>query len=133
MEAIAKHKKLRMSPRKARLVVDAVRRMDAARALGVLKYIPNKAAYYVHKLILSAMANLEQQQPKGKRIKPDEVLIKEIYVGQGSVLKRIRPAPRGRAHPIRKPSCHISIKIAWQQRQTEKTKPRKKIKEEKAS
>ena len=110
MEAIAKHRKIAMSPRKARLVVDAVRNMSVQQALGVLTQLPNKAAPYVSKLVRSAMANLTYKNKDQKFLK-EYVYIAEIFVDGGKVLKRIQPASRGRAHPIRKPSCHITVKV----------------------
>jgi large subunit ribosomal protein L22 len=110
MEAIAKHRKIAMSPRKARLVVDVVRNMSVQQALGVLTQLPNKAAPYVSKLIRSAMANLTYHNKDQKFLK-EYVYIAEIFVDGGKVLKRIQPASRGRAHPIRKPSCHVTVKV----------------------
>ena len=85
------------SPQKMRLVADLVRGMDVQRALDTLKFCPKEAARKVEKLLLSAIAN-------------DAALyIKEIFVDGAGILKRLRPAPQGRAHRIRKRSNHVTI------------------------
>ena len=110
MEAIAKYNKINLSARKARKVVDLIRSMNVPQAVKVLQHLPQKAAPYVKNVLLSAVANLNQKQ-QGKVLLSSAIKIKEIYVNMGPVLKRIKPAPQGRAHPIRKPSAHIFVKV----------------------
>lgn len=110
MEAIARYNNIRISPRKTRKVVDLIRAMSVAQAIKVLRHMPQKAAPYVIDVLKSAVANLNHRH-QGKPLLSSAIVIKEIYVNMGSVLKRIQPAPQGRAHPIRKPSAHIFVKV----------------------
>ncbi len=96
------------TPRKMRLVADLVRNMDIAHALHVLKTNPKAPAMRLHKLLLSAMANW-QVKNEGKRIEDSQLYVKTIQVDGGTVLKRISPAPQGRAYRIRKRSNHVTI------------------------
>lgn len=96
------------SPRKMRLVADLVRGMEVNRALDVLKYNEKEASKRVEKLLLSAISNW-QNKNEGVRIEESNLYVKEIYVDQARMLKRLRPAPQGRAHRIRKRSNHVTI------------------------
>jgi len=96
------------SPRKMRLVADQVRGEDVNRALDILKFSPKEASNRLEKLILSAISNW-QTKNEGVRIEDSSLFVKEIYVDSGRVLKRLRPAPQGRAHRIRKRSNHITV------------------------
>lgn len=96
------------SPRKMRLVVDLVRGMNVLKALSVLKFTNKAAAKPVYKLVLSAIANWNVKFPD-LDVEESEVFIQTIMVGPGSSLKRIRPAPQGRAHRIRKRSNHVTL------------------------
>ncbi len=97
-----------VSAKKTKLVVDLVRGMDITRALGVLKFTPNKSASVIEKLLLSAIANWENKNPD-RDIEEAGLYIKEIFVNQKGMLKRIQPAPQGRAHRIRKRFSEIKI------------------------
>jgi len=97
-----------VSAKKTKLVVDLVRGMDVPRALGVLKFTPNKSAAVIEKLLLSAIANWENKNPD-RDIEDAGLYIKSITVDQKGMLKRIQPAPQGRAHRIRKRFSKISI------------------------
>ncbi len=97
-----------VSAKKTKLVVDLVRGMDITRALGVLRFTPNKSAAVIEKLLLSAIANWENKNPD-RDIEDAGLYIKEIFVNQKGMLKRIQPAPQGRAHRIRKRSSEIKI------------------------
>jgi large subunit ribosomal protein L22 len=108
MEAIAKLKNVPTSPRKMRLVADLVRGMRVSQALGVLKFEPNHGAAKVEKLLLSAIANWQAKNPDVK-IEEADLFIKTIFVDGGRMLKRLRPAPQGRAHRIRKRSNHVTL------------------------
>jgi large subunit ribosomal protein L22 len=96
------------SPRKMRLVADMVRGTEVKRALDLLKFSSKEASRKVEKLVLSAIANW-QNKNEGKRLEDANLVIKEIFVDQGKTLKRIQPAPQGRAHRIRKRSNHVTV------------------------
>lgn len=98
------------SPRKMRLVVDLVRGKDVNSALNILRYTPKHVAEDVRKLILSAIANWKAKNEQ-IRIEEANLFVKEIYVCQGKTLKRIQPAPQGRAHRIRKRSNHVTVVV----------------------
>ncbi len=97
-----------VSAKKTKLVVDLVRGMDVPRALGVLKFTPNKSASIIEKVLLSAIANWENKNPD-RDIEDAGLYIKNISVDQKGMLKRIQPAPQGRAHRIRKRFSKINI------------------------
>jgi len=96
------------SPRKMRLVADVIRGKDVEAALGILRHKTNYAAGKLYKLILSAIANW-QGKNEGVRIEDKNLYIKSVMVDSARVLKRIRPAPQGRAHRIRKRSNHVTV------------------------
>lgn len=98
------------SPRKMRLVIDLIRGQKVEHALYQLKYNPKEAARRVEKLLLSAVANW-QAQHEGADIEKNELYIKEAFVDSGRQLKRLRPAPQGRGHRIRKRSNHVTLVI----------------------
>ncbi len=98
------------SPRKMRLVADIIRGKEVDKALGILKYTKKEAAGRLEKLLLSAIANW-QAKNEGVRIEDSNLYVKEIFVDSGRVLKRLRPAPQGRAHRIRKRSNHVTIVV----------------------
>lgn len=99
------------SPRKMRLVVDMVRGEEVNKALDLLKYSPKEASRKVEKLLLSAIANW-QNKNEGVRVEDSNLFIKELFVDSGRVLKRIRPAPQGRAHRIKKRSNHVTLVLS---------------------
>ena len=96
------------SPRKMRLVADMVRGMDVMSALSVLEHSPKEASARVSKLLRSAIANW-QTKNEGVRIEESNLYIKDIHVDSARMLKRIRTAPQGRAHRIRKRSNHVTL------------------------
>jgi len=96
------------SPRKMRLVADLVRGMEVNRALDMLKYNSKEASNRLEKLLLSAIANW-QGKNEGVRIEDSKLIVKEVFVDGGRMLKRIQPAPQGRAHRIRKRSNHVTV------------------------
>ncbi len=98
------------SPRKMRLVADMVRGMDVDKALFLLKNSPKHASIPMEKLILSAINNWEQKN-EGARIEDAALYISEIKVDSARMLKRIQPAPQGRAHRIRKRSNHVTVVV----------------------
>jgi large subunit ribosomal protein L22 len=103
--AIAKH--VRISPNKARRVVNLVRGLPAKEALTVLQFAPQAASEQVYKVLASAIANAENNE----RLDPDALLVSEAFVDEGPTLKRFRPRAQGRAYRIRKRTCHITIAV----------------------
>ena len=95
------------SPRKMRLVADMVRGMEAFKALGVLKYSNKEASVRVGKLLRSAIANWEEKNER--KAENGELYITLINVDSAGMLKRMRPAPQGRGHRIRKRSNHVTL------------------------
>jgi large subunit ribosomal protein L22 len=98
------------SPRKMRLVADMIRGMEVKRALDVLKFSNKEASGRVEKLLLSAIANW-QAKNEGVRLEESKLYVKTIMVDSGRILKRLRPAPQGRAHRIKKRSNHVTLYI----------------------
>jgi large subunit ribosomal protein L22 len=96
------------SPRKMRLVTDSIRGMEVKKALDVLKFSPKEASRGVEKLLLSAIANW-QAKNEGVRLEESDLFVKTVMVDSGRILKRLRPAPQGRAHRIRKRSNHVTL------------------------
>lgn len=111
MEAVAKLKNVPTSPRKMRLVADLVRGQQVTHALNILKYQPNHSAARLEKLLLSAISNW-QNKFEDQKIEDADLFIKEIYVDSGRMLKRVRPAPQGRAYRVRKRSNHVTLIVA---------------------
>ena len=109
--AYAKLNNCPTSPRKMRLVADIIRGEDVEKALNILKFNAKEASSRLEKLLLSAIANWESKN-EGSNIENSELYVKEITVDSGRMLKRIQPAPQGRAHRIRKRSNHVTIVLA---------------------
>ena len=103
----AKLRNVPTSPRKMRLVADMIRGMEVSRALGVLKFSSKEAAGRVEKLLRSAIANWEQKNER--KAENGELYISQISVDSATMLKRLRPAPQGRGHRIRKRSNHVTL------------------------
>src|SRR5690606_29060855 len=110
MEAVAKLNNCPTSPRKMRLVVDLIRGERVEKALYILKYTNKEAAIRVEKLLLSAIKNWEAKN-EGQRPEDSELFVKTIMVDGGRQLKRLRPAPQGRGHRIRKRSNHVTLMV----------------------
>ena len=108
--AFAKLNNCPTSPRKMRLVADIIRGEDIDKALNVLKFNPKEASGRLEKLLLSAIANWESKN-EGLKIEDSRLFVKEITVDGGRMLKRIQPAPQGRAHRIRKRSNHVTLTL----------------------
>ena len=96
---------IRVSPRKARLVVDLIRGKDLAKAQQILEYTPRAAARVVAKVLDSAAANAENNA----KMNPDDLFVATVYVDEGPTLKRFRPRAMGRATRINKRTSHITI------------------------
>ena len=108
--AIAKLNDVPTSPRKMRLVVDTIRGAEVNHALDLLKFSKKAPSIRLEKLLKSAIANWEaKNQDRSKELDNGNVIVKTIMVGQGRTLKRVRPAPQGRAGRIRKRSNHVTI------------------------
>jgi large subunit ribosomal protein L22 len=103
--AIARH--VRVSPMKARRVINLVRGLPAKEALTVLQFAPQAASVPVYKVLASAIANAENNE----RLDSDSLLVAEAYVDEGPTLKRFRPRAQGRAYRIRKRTCHITVRL----------------------
>jgi large subunit ribosomal protein L22 len=98
------------SPRKMRLVADLIRGVDAFKALSILKFESKHSASKLEKLLASAMANWKAKNPDVDLDKAN-LFVKEIFVDGGKILKRLRPAPQGRAHRVRKRSNHVTLVV----------------------
>ena len=98
------------SPRKMRLIADLIRGMDVDIALTELKLNPKEASVRMEKLLLSALANWEAKN-EGKRMDDHNLFVSEVKVDSGRMLKRVQPAPQGRAHRIRKRSNHVTLVV----------------------
>jgi large subunit ribosomal protein L22 len=109
------------SPRKMRLVTDMVRGMAVNRALDILKFSSKEASRRVEKLLLSAIANW-QAKNEGVRLEESNLYVQEVFVDSARMLKRLRPAPQGRGHRIRKRSNHVTIRLASKNVVEENTK-----------
>ncbi|MEM6515321.1 MAG: 50S ribosomal protein L22 [Bacteroidota bacterium] len=108
--AFAKLNNCPTSPRKMRLVADLVRGKEAEKALQILRFSQKEASRRLEKLLLSAISNW-QAKNEDADIEEADLFVQEIKVDGGSMLKRLRPAPQGRAHRIRKRSNHVTVVI----------------------
>ena len=106
--AVASLRECPTSPRKMRIVADTVRGVEVNKALALLRYSKKEASVRLEKLLRSAIANWEAKNPS-ERLEDTKLCVKEIKVDGGRMLKRIQPAPQGRAHRIRKRSNHVTI------------------------
>ena len=119
MEAIAKLNNVPTSPRKMRLIADLIRGMDVDLALNTLKFDAKIGSKRMEKLVLSAISNW-QEKNKDQKIEDADLFIKEIFVNGGKMIKRLRPAPQGRAHRIRKRSNHVTVVLDSLNKQNKK-------------
>jgi large subunit ribosomal protein L22 len=131
MEAIAKTKYLKGSPRKTRLVIDLIRGVDVSRALAILKFTDKRAADPIEKTLRSAIANATYQaEQQNIAVDPDDLWVKKCFVDMGPTKhrRRMRPAPQGRAYREQRHYCHITIEVT----SDEKPKTEKELKAEAA-
>ena len=105
----AKYNNIPTSPRKMRLVADMVRGMEVTKALGVLHFSNKEAAARVELLLKSAIANYEQKT--GEKVEANVLKVASIVVDEGATIKRLRPAPQGRAYRVRKRSNHVTLTV----------------------
>ncbi|MBK6538193.1 MAG: 50S ribosomal protein L22 [Ignavibacteria bacterium] len=110
MEARALKRHVGSSPRKMRLVVDLIRNKRVDEAISILRFTNKNAAKVVEQTLASAYSNLVNKLDSG-RITQNEVIIKEAYVNEGPSMKRVLPAPQGRAFRIRKRSSHLTLVV----------------------
>jgi len=110
MEAQAINRYIGTSPRKMRLVIDLIRGKSVDEALHVLHFSPKHASKVAEKILRSAVANL-QNKDQGGRLEPEDIVVKRAFVDGGMTMKRISPAPMGRAFRIRKRSNHVTIVV----------------------
>jgi large subunit ribosomal protein L22 len=111
MEARAINRFIGSSPRKMRLVVDLIRGVSVDKAIEILHFSPKHSSKDAEKTLRSAVSNLMNQDDTA-RVEPSDLFVKEAFVNAGPTLKRISPAPMGRAYRIRKRSCHLTIIVA---------------------
>jgi large subunit ribosomal protein L22 len=109
MDAQATAKYIRVSPQKARLVVDLIRGKNAGEAMNVLRFTKKRVTREVEKVLLSAIANAEQ---KSENVDVDRLFIKKAYVNEAPRMKRMRPAPFGRAYRYQRRMSHITLVVA---------------------
>ena len=102
----ATHRYARISERKARLAADMIRGRACDEALAMLQFTHKRAKVFVDRVLRSAMANGDEQKADVKRL-----FVREVRVDQGPIIKRFQPKDRGRAHPIQKRTCHITIGV----------------------
>jgi large subunit ribosomal protein L22 len=115
MEAIAKTKYLKGSPRKTRLVIDMIRGRNVAQAKAILKFTDKRAAHPIAKCLDSAIANaVHLAEQKNIAVDPDEFWVKSCFVDMGPTKgrKRLRPAPQGRAYREHRHYCHITVEVS---------------------
>lgn len=106
MKWSATHKYARISERKARLVVNMIRGKSCDEAAALLRFTHKRASHMVDRVLKSAMANANEQEANMSRL-----VVGGGYVDEGPIIKRFRPKDRGRAHPIQKRTCHITIAV----------------------
>jgi large subunit ribosomal protein L22 len=109
MEARAEARYIRISPQKARLVVDLIRGQQVGKAITILRSTNKKIAPTVEKVLRSAIANAEN---KSTDVDVDQLYVSEAYVNEGPRMKRIRPAPMGRAYRYQRRIAHIAVKVS---------------------
>ena len=109
------------SPRKMRLVADLIRGERVSKALSLLKYETKHPAEKMEKLLMSAISNWETKN-KDVKLEEADLFVKEVHVGGGRMLKRLRPAPQGRAHRVRKRSNHVTLVVDRMPVQLKETK-----------
>jgi large subunit ribosomal protein L22 len=113
MEATAKVRNIRVTPMKARRVVNLIRGKQATEALGILKFAPQAASEPIYKLVAAAVANAKVKGEKvGAIVDQDDLIISQAFVDDGVTLKRFRPRAQGRAFRINKRTSHITVIVA---------------------
>ncbi|HLY62494.1 MAG TPA: 50S ribosomal protein L22 [Terriglobia bacterium] len=108
MDATATVKFVRVSPQKARLVIDLIRGKNVGDAIGILSVTKKGITHEVEKVLRSAIANAEQ---KSDRVDVEQLVVSKVYVNEGPRQKRIRPAPMGRAYRYQRRTSHITVVV----------------------
>jgi large subunit ribosomal protein L22 len=108
MEARAVSKFIRVSPQKARLVVDLIRGKNAGEALNILRFTKKRASHEIEKVLRSAISNAEQ---RSEHLDVDRLVVSRAYVNEGPRAKRVRPAPMGRAYRYQRRMSHITVVV----------------------
>ena len=111
MEAVAKLRDCPLSARKMRIVIDQIRGKKVDDALNILRFTNREAAKWAEKTLLSAIANWEAKIDNTGNADDYDLVVKEVFSGDGPMLKRFRPAPHGRAHRIRKRTNHLTVVV----------------------
>jgi len=109
MEARATAKYIRVSPQKARLVVDLIRGKNAGEAISILRFTKKRVCGHIEKVLRSAIANAEQ---KSDNVDVDRLVVSQAYVNEASRMKRTRPAPMGRAYRYQRRLSHITVAVS---------------------
>ena len=113
MEAVAKLKHIRITPMKARRVVNTIRGKQATEALAILKFAPQAASTPIYKLVASAVANAKVKADAANILfDEDDLIISQAFVDEGTTLKRFMPRAQGRAFQILKRTSHITVVVA---------------------
>ncbi|MFM8927536.1 MAG: 50S ribosomal protein L22 [Rhodoluna sp.] len=113
MEATAKLKSVRVTPQKARRVVNLIRGKSAAEALAILKFAPQGVSEPVYKLVASAVANAKVKADAANvRFDEEDLIISAAFVDEGATMKRFMPRAQGRATPIMKRTSHITVVVS---------------------
>ena len=108
MEARATAKFIRMSAQKARLVADVIRGKNAGEAINILRFTKKRASRAIEKVLKSAISNAEQ---KSEHLDVDQLVVAQTYVNEGPRMKRVRPAPMGRAFRYQRRMSHITVVV----------------------
>jgi large subunit ribosomal protein L22 len=124
MEARAINRWIGSSPRKMRLVVDLIRGKSAEEALTILHFSPKHASKVAEKVLRSAISNLQNKEESG-RVEAGNIVVKEVRVDEGPSLKRVMPAPMGRAYRVLKRSNHLTIVVATREEKKSQPEPAK--------
>ena len=114
LEARARSRFLRTSPQKAKLVLDLIRGKQASEALSILRFTKKSVAREIEKALRSAIANAVHVADKNqkRRLDEDDLYVEACYADRGPMLKRVRPAPMGRAYQVLKRTAHITVRLA---------------------
>ncbi|MCX6151563.1 MAG: 50S ribosomal protein L22 [Ignavibacteriales bacterium] len=112
MQAKATHRYIGTSPRKMRLVIDLIRGKAADQAMEILHFQPKHASKDAIKVLRSAISNMLNNDAAASKVEPSELVVKEVFVNCGPAMKRILPAPMGRAYRVKKRSNHLTIVVA---------------------
>lgn len=117
VESIAKLRHIRITPMKARRVIDLIRGRQAVEALAILKFSPQAASEPIYKLVESAIANARIKADNANEfLDEQDLIVARVFVDEGTTLKRFRPRAQGRAFRIRKRTSHITVELATPER-----------------